>query len=132
MKERSVVDPQLSKTLLECLEEVRKLDFRNAELERQVKKNENQVRQLTEEVETLKLQLQEKQTLEETNLRLQARVLALERTKTVGSLPDHDRYNIEEERQAFTDLQKQYTILEGYYNELLQYVKESEGDKEEN
>ena len=126
---RQVVDPQLLQTLNACLEEVRKVDFRNAELERSLKKAEARVVELSTELDTTKRALTAKVAVEETNLKLQAKLLSLERSKFGDG--EISREILEQERQAFAELQKQYTILDSYYNELLVYVQESEKEKKE-
>jgi hypothetical protein len=119
-------EAQLRKILAECLEEVRKIDFHNSELDRQLRKSEQHGRLLADEIGELKQQLEEKRLVEESNLRLQARVLALERSKAHG--PDTEK----DDRKALAELQKQYSVLEGYYNELLLYVKELQKDEHSN
>jgi len=116
---------QLLVTLTACLDEVRKLDFRNAELERNLKKAEMQVEQLTQSLSKAEADLAEKNALEDANLRLQARLLSLERTASGGANSNLVE-TLEAERQLYKNLEGQYKILETYYNELLRYVRESE------
>jgi len=63
----------------------------------------------------LRDQVRQNNEQEEQKLKLQARILALERIKA----SDHF------ENETYDELQNQYLILEGYYNELLEYVRTS-------
>lgn len=112
------------KTLEECLAEVQRADAENAKLAQRLVKAKQRLHlmdQLEQEVERLR---RENGSLHETSLRLQARVLELEKHV---NLPGSQQ--LEEERSARLAVEREYTKLLDYYNELLVYVRESEHDE---
>lgn len=104
-------DLVLNQTLAKCVEEVSRVEHVNARLQNELFRQQEQIRLLQIEVAKQHRVAEESALVHQTNLKLQAKVLVLE--KTCGN-----------QEFVLVDMQKKYSVLEGYYNELLEFVEQ--------
>ncbi|KAH9256434.1 hypothetical protein BASA81_005348 [Batrachochytrium salamandrivorans] len=104
-------DLVLNQTLAKCVEEVSRVEHVNSRLQNQLFQQQEQIRLLQIEVAKQQQTVEESILVHQTNLKLQAKVLVLE--KTCGN-----------QEFVLVDMQKKYSVLEGYYNELLEFVEQ--------
>lgn len=103
----------LNQTLMQCLQEVKTVEHINSTLQNRIFQQDEHIRYLQCELAKLEEVKQENSMVHSVNLKLQAKVLLLEKSNGNQEL-------------VLNDLQRKYTVLEGYYNELLDFVEQEQ------
>lgn len=106
----------LNQTLMQCLQEVKTVEHINSTLQNRIFQQDEHIRYLQRELAKLDEIKQENSQVHAVNLKLQAKVLLLEKSNGNQEL-------------VLNDLQRKYTVLEGYYNELLEFVEQEQTQK---
>ena len=111
---------EIIRTLKNCMEETRAIAVQQEGLRSYARTLEEEIRMLNQELNIANARIEEKKEAEELNLKLQARILNLERMKSEAERtePRGNSDSIELE-----EMRKQYRILEDHYHELLDYVR---------